>query len=63
MNGLLLKESLNLLNMSASNLSDIKADVRGMVLLSYCLNKRELILPDILNRLIITHNHNLNNFI
>lgn len=39
MTGLPLKEPLNLLHMSASNLRDIKEDARGTILHLYYLNK------------------------
>ena len=63
MTGLPLKESLNPFYVSALNLNCIKADAGGTVLLPYYLNKRELTLPDISNRLIIIHDHSLGNFI
>ena len=62
MTGLLLKEPLNPFHVSASNLNCIEADAGGTVLLPYCLNKRELTLPDILNGLITVHDHSLGNF-
>lgn len=63
MTGLPLKEPLNPLHVSASNLSGIEADAGSTVLLPYYLNKQELTLPGISNGLIITHNHNPSSFI
>lgn len=59
--GLPLKEPVNLFYVLASNLSNIKVNAGGRVLLFYYLNLQELTLPDILNRLITTQNHNLSN--
>ena len=58
-----LKESLNPFHISASNFSGIEANVKSIVLLSYYLNKQELILSNISNRLISTHKHNLSSFV
>ena len=61
--GLPLKKLLNLFYVSVLNFSDIKVDAKGIILLFYCLNKRELILLDILNKLDSTHNQNLKSLI
>ena len=63
MTSLLLKELLNLFDISASNFNNIEADVRSTVLLPYCFNKWELILPGILNKLDTTYNHNFSSLI
>lgn len=63
MTSLPLKKPFNPFYMSASNFRGIKADLKDMVFLHYCLNKWELILPGILNKLDTTHNHNLNSLI
>lgn len=61
--GLPLKEPLNPFHVSASNFSGIEADAGGTVLLPYCLNRRELTLPGISNKLDTTHNYNLSSLI
>lgn len=61
--GLPFKKPLNHFHVSVSNLNDIKADAGGTVLLFYYLNKRELILLDISNKLITTPKHNYSNLI
>lgn len=63
MTGLPLKELFNPFHVSASNFSGIKVDARGMVLLFYCVNKRELTLPGISNKLDIIYEYNLSSLI
>lgn len=60
---LLLKKSLNPFYVSVSNFNGIKTDARSTVLLFYCLNKWELTLLGILNKLNTTHDHNLSSLI
>ena len=62
MTGLLLKVPLNPFHVLAPNLNGIEAGAGGIVLLPYCLKERELMLPDISNRLITIHDRILSSF-
>lgn len=61
--GLPLEKPLHLFHVSASNFSGIEADAGGTVFLPYYLNKQELTLPGILNKLDTTYDHNLSSLI